>query len=195
MTESPLQILFWSKVNKDGPTPDHQPHLGPCWLWTGGKTTAGYGTLGIGGKQRYAHRIAWKLSNGDIPDGLYVCHKCDRPGCVRESHLFLGTPKENTCDARDKGRLEQQTQTLKRLWREKWNVTQRGENNPGHKLTNETVLEIRRTYKKGVFGFKSICKKFGISFGVAQRIIYRKSWSHLTDEAAPPATGDAAPSM
>lgn len=192
--QSPLEIRFFAKINFDGPVPDRFPELGPCWDWMGSRTTAGYGHIRENGDLIYAHRLAWQIYKGPIPDGKWILHRCDRPCCVAERHIFVGTAKENSWDARDKGRLQKQAETLKRLWREKWNVTQRGENNPGHKLSSETVLEIRRTYQKGVVGFKTIRKRFGISFGLAQRIIYGKTWKHLTDQATPPATGDAAQS-
>jgi len=155
---------FWSKVDKN---PDG------CWLWTGGKITGGYGTIcdNYGTrKHMYTHRYSWELANGPIPDGMFICHTCDVRHCVRPDHLFLGTPLENTLDALAKGRLAPQRETFKRLWREKWS-DRRGENVP-HKFSDETVREIRRTYQKGVFGFKRIRKKFGISIGAAQRIIY-----------------------
>jgi HNH endonuclease len=163
---------FWSKVDK-------QPN--GCWLWTAAKTTAGYGNIcdsERGGEKRYTHRYSWELHFGPIPDGKYVCHKCDVRNCVRPDHLFLGDPVENTLDALAKGRLEPQRQTFKRLWREKWS-DRRGEGAQNHKLTEDQVREIRSTYKKGVVGFKTIKKRFGISFGLAQRIIARKTWKHI----------------
>ena len=159
---------FWSKVDK-------QP--GGCWLWTGGKTTAGYGTVNIDKRVFYTHRFSWKLHFGEIPKGVFVCHTCDRPSCVNPSHLFLGTARDNSHDALFKGRLAPQRETFKRLWKEHW-ADRRGENIP-HKFSDEIVREIRSTYKKGVFGYKRICKKFNISFGVAQRIIARKTWAHI----------------
>jgi hypothetical protein len=50
-----------------------------------------------------AHRIAWILSHGPIPDGMYICHHCDTKACVRPSHLFVGTAADNTHDAMEKG--------------------------------------------------------------------------------------------
>lgn len=51
-----------------------------------------------------AHRFAWTMANGAIPDGLFVCHKCDNPRCVRHDHLFLGTTQDNSADRHAKGR-------------------------------------------------------------------------------------------
>lgn len=104
---SSFQIRFWSKVNKDGPIPAHCPEIGHCWLWTGRPDTDGYGHLRLGGKgsnATTAHRVSWIIHFGLIPEGLYVCHHCDTPLCIRPEHLFLGSALDNNRDAIVKGR-------------------------------------------------------------------------------------------
>lgn len=95
---------FWKRVRKDGPIPAHRPELGPCWIWTGGKISAGYGTLCIDGVPHYAHRLSWEIHFGPIPDGLWVLHHCDRPQCCSPLHLHTGTHTDNMRDCAAKGR-------------------------------------------------------------------------------------------
>jgi len=64
----------------------------------------GYGRFTIGKRIFGAHRLSYMLAYGSIPDGLFVCHRCDNPPCVRPEHLFLGTPIDNIKDSLAKGR-------------------------------------------------------------------------------------------
>ena len=76
---------FWSKVDKSG----------ECWLWTGAKNSEGYGHLRTGGEHKSAHRRAYELLVGQIPDGQYIDHTCHVTSCVRPEHLRLATAKQN----------------------------------------------------------------------------------------------------
>ena len=92
---------FWAKVDHDGPTPDHVPELGPCWIWTASKDSRrwkGYGFFWDGKRQRSAHRFSWELAYGAVADGMFVLHRCDNPSCIRPEHLFLGTHQDNMHD-------------------------------------------------------------------------------------------------
>ena len=79
---------------------------GGCWVWTGGRNRQGYGRVMIDGRSWLAHRLAWIVYRGPIPDGLCVCHSCDNPPCVNPDHLWLGTRADNNRDAIAKGRLK-----------------------------------------------------------------------------------------
>lgn len=131
---------FWSKVNRTQ----------RCWLWTGSLDGRGYGKfiLWKGGKHTYhiASRIAWQISNGPIPDGFQVCHKCDNPKCVRVGHLFLGTAKDNAKDMLSKNRFPKRA----------------GERNPNSKLTHSDVIFIREVKATGV-NAETIAKAYGVT--------------------------------
>lgn len=80
---------FWAQVQKtDG-----------CWLWTGNRTPDGYGRFSQGKYDyEYAHRVAWRLTFGPIPNGKKICHRCDVYPCTRPDHLFAGTQLDNMRD-------------------------------------------------------------------------------------------------
>jgi len=87
-----------------------------CWLWTGAKSSLGYGQLRTGnpGTNEMAHRLSWEFHRGEIPVGLHVLHHCDTPSCVRPDHLWLGTPKDNALDRQQKGRQNRRSGDLRK---------------------------------------------------------------------------------
>ena len=91
-----LEERFWSKVDIQGPN--------DCWLWTAYKDKNGYGNFWFNGKTIKAHRMVWSFINKEIANGICACHTCDTPPCVNPSHLWLGTPQNNTDDMMRKGR-------------------------------------------------------------------------------------------
>lgn len=70
---------------------------GECIIWTGARNAQGYGVMGGRAKgSRLAHRYAWTVEHGPIPDGLFVDHVCHNPACVKIDHLRLATIAQNT---------------------------------------------------------------------------------------------------
>lgn len=129
-----------------------------CWLWTGYKLPGvhgGYGQFTIDRKLRYAHRLAVELSAGiELTSEQFACHRCDRPSCVRASHLFVGTAADNALDAARKNRL-------------------------ASVLTPAEVLDICRRSAAGDLG-SAIARDLKISEATVSRILSGERWSHLT---------------
>jgi hypothetical protein len=148
----PLGMRFWDKVSPE-------PNTG-CWLWAGSVDAAGYGQLGAGGKRGRplkAHRVAWELTFGPLPAGMFACHRCDNPGCVNPAHLFVGAPAENTADMIRKGRQKK----------------------PNAKLTTADVLAIRRSYAGGGVTHADLSGRFGVSRAAISMLLKRHTWREV----------------
>src|ERR1017187_5712075 len=78
-----------------------------CIIWNGYLDKDGYGKLGFKYKSFYAHRAAWQVCHGPIPDGVLVLHSCDVPSCINPDHLFLGSHQDNVDD-----KVAKQRQTM-----------------------------------------------------------------------------------
>lgn len=97
----PASARLWCRVNKAGPVPAHRPDLGPCWVWTEPVNSAGYATLTVDGYTMMAHRFAYELERGKIPDQddegnpLTIDHLCRVRRCCRPSHMEVVTLAEN----------------------------------------------------------------------------------------------------
>ena len=154
---------FWSKVKKGK----------GCWVWMAGKSS-GYGSFFFRGKNSYAHRAAWILTNGEIKDGLCVCHHCDNPICVKPSHLFLGTYSDNMQDAVRKGRIANGNRQGMRLHPQ--SVT-RGEKVWNAKLDENKVRVIFKLSPSR--SVRSIAMKFKVSEAAIYKILARKNWAHV----------------
>lgn len=81
-----------------------------CWNWLGSKNTDGYGRIRFGERSIGVHRAAYIATIGEIPEGLYACHKCDNRACANPAHIFLGTQADNMRDCKLKGRTAQTKQ-------------------------------------------------------------------------------------
>lgn len=158
---------FWSKVNKNGPIPQHRPELGPCWVWIARKHKFGYGEINKGRHSSApirSHVASWVLHYGPVPEGKRVLHHCDNGSCVRPDHLWVGTQIENVMDCMAKGRHP--------------TMAKKGELNHRHKLTEVQVIEIlnaeRSTERVG-----ELCNKFHVCRSTIGAIFNRKTWRHL----------------
>lgn len=142
--------VYWTRVNKTE----------SCWLWTGAKTSAGYGDVVFQRKHILAHRFSWALQNGEIPKGLLALHRCDTPLCVRPDHLFLGTDADNCADAMAKGRANRVTRA---------------------KLTPDQVREIRAaySYKGGVSNSYELAAKYNVHHGTIVGVTSGRTWGHI----------------
>lgn len=100
-----------------------------CWLWTGARTSSGYGHLSVGNRTVSAHRVAYQAFRGEVPGEMAVCHGCDARSCINPDHLWLGTPKERAADALRKGK--RRTRKPKGTIKERINANSMPEPNSG----------------------------------------------------------------
>ena len=141
-----------------------------CWIWEG-MIANGYGRLRTDTDPNKAlsgaHRVAWELYRGPIPDNMQVCHSCDVPCCVNPNHLFIGSASENMQDAARKGRMN---------WRagEKRNLPV-GESSHQTTLKNSDVISIRASDETGPV----LARRYGVSVNTISRIRRRLVWRHL----------------
>ena len=177
------EARFWSQVDKS-------PHPKGCWIWTGAKARfGGYGRFFASGWHG-AHRFAWELKHGPIPDKLLACHTCDNPPCCNPDHIFLGTHLDNFADMRAKGRSAKGDKNHTRQHPE----TVRGERNPNAKLTAIQVAEIRAAYQGdgrktkvgGLHGrastptLKQLAAQYGVAFSVIHGIVSGQIWKDIS---------------
>lgn len=164
-----LPDKFWGKIDKSGPIPNHQQHLGRCWKWCGSKLVSGYGLYTFRRHQKgiqnrvLVHRLVWVLFNGPIPNGKWILHHCDNPACCNPDHLFCGTPADNGRDKSLKGRSNPPV----------------GERAGNSKLTDEDVIEIRKVCSLGTVNQTEIAKLYKIGQYEISRIKNRKRWKHI----------------
>lgn len=104
-----------------------------CWQWTGYTKQDGYAQVWYQGGKVYLHRITYELYVGQVPAGRIVCHSCDNPRCVNPEHLWVGTYKQNSTDAKLKGRFYKQKQT--ECWR-------------GHPLSGDNLYVDKKGLRK-----------------------------------------------
>jgi len=148
-----------------------------CWEWTRAIATNGYGLCYIAGRQVGAHRAAYEIAFGAIPDGHFVCHRCDNRRCINPDHLFAGTQRDNVQDAITKGRMSKPPRKVPGL-----SVANmpRGTAHHNSKLTDDLVRSIVEQRLAGR-NFTHIGRDFSIDASIVADICKGRIWKHVVD--------------
>lgn len=172
---------FWHRVIRAA---EHPGELDTCWRWTGATIRGGYGMLYVAPRVELAHRVAWRLFVGAIPNGYEVCHRCDVPNCVNPAHLFVDTHAANMRDATCKGRNGAHRHP---------ECVLRGVDNPSHqhperlrrgmahyraRLTPENIRAIR-SGRQGGRTTSAIARAYGVGRETIAAILAGRTWRHV----------------
>jgi hypothetical protein len=143
---------FWSNVRVTANKSD-------CWEWQFTLNSQGYGRFFMDAKRYPAHRIAYTIFNGPIPEGMIVRHRCHNRICCNPAHLVVGTSKDNAQDALKAGRFSA------------------GTVNGNSKLTDEAVRYIIQNPDKlkGV----EIARRLGVSKATVSGVRNGRVWRHV----------------
>ncbi len=135
-----------------------------CWTWTGRRINGRYGNFTVGNDNILAHRWAYRQWVGPLVAGLFVCHHCDNPPCVRPDHLYQGSRADNVRDALARGRQVH------------------GERNGTAKLTVEQVRLIRSLPGGGQWSNARLGQRFGVSPSRISDIRSGKTWKRVATD-------------
>lgn len=142
-----------------------------CWEWKLKADSGGYARVQIDGRgspRVMVHRMAWELVRGPVPAGMWVLHKCDNRKCVRvstddeQSHLFLGTPLDNTRDMFEKGRANKA----------------RGERHGNARLMEKDVVLMRRLHAEGT-SLAELAVRFAVHPVYVDKVVKKQRWAHV----------------
>jgi hypothetical protein len=174
---------FWRKIRIVGND--------DCWPWCANTLKNGYGQVKLRAGPRLAHRVAYTLAHGIIPEGLLVCHHCDIRNCCNPTHMFVGTHFDNSRDAASKGKtLKGENHPFvknpalvrrgnKHHWRLHPEKIPRGERCGSAYLTADDVLSIRYEYAGRAITMKALAAKYNTTKNNVQHIVRRTSWRHI----------------
>jgi excisionase family DNA binding protein len=162
--DDPIRKRFWSKVDKNGPVPEHKPEIGPCWVYAESRAEFGYGQFYLRrGNPRLAHSVSYALCKGPVPPRMHVCHHCDNPPCVRPDHLFIGTAAANALDCVSKGRANRA----------------QGVRHASARLDDDAVRAIRAV--EPYYGrVRDLARKYGVSDTAIRSVLTGRTWRHVT---------------
>lgn len=184
------------------------PDARGCRVWTGETNPNGYGRVRINGRRIAAHRIAYLLTHGEIPDDRpCVCHTCDNPPCGEPAHLIAETNLWNTRDSVRKGRRATGDRNGSRKYPE---LLKRGDEHPARvhgdayfargdqhpartnpdylargsrhgnaKLTEEIVRKARERYAAGGVSYEALAIEAGVSLHTMWNAVRGATWKHL----------------
>lgn len=181
---------------------------GECWRFTGRIADSGYGIFSVGNKNVRAHRVAYELANGPIPDELIVRHLCPgggNPWCVNPAHLALGTHLDNVQDREDAGRTAKGERSGRQLhpdsypegdthWtrlhperlargdrhssRTRPESVARGDQHGRAVVTERDVRDIRRLRGEGAT-CAALAALYGVRESTISAITRRETWRHV----------------
>ena len=121
----------------------------------------GYGRAAVRKKTETAHRVAYRLANGEIPPGMVVRHMCDNPPCCNPHHLLIGTARDNAMDRVERDRVP------------------RGEEVGVSRLTEAAVRDIRAIRASSDVRVADLARRYGVSRGAIRGVLEGKTWAHV----------------
>lgn len=130
-----------------------------CWEWCGATDRDGYGKLRYRGEIS-AHRSAWTMCYGKIPESKWILHKCDNPRCCNPLHLFLGDSTDNVMDMVSKGR------------------NSHGDSHACAILNSGDIVQIKRLAMQGIKQ-SSMASLFKVHPSTINHVIHHRTWNHL----------------